>query len=61
MEGSNPGEDADCGGLEEKYPPDSIKILDSTWLKFYIALDMIVVAIQLLILSRFTSSFRQEE
>ena len=29
------------------------------WLKFYIALDMIVAAIQVLILGRFT--FRQEE
>jgi hypothetical protein len=31
------------------------------WLKFYIALDMTVMEIQLLILSRFTSSIRQEE
>ena len=62
MEGPDPGEDADCEeGLEEEYPLDSIKILDSMWLKFYIALDMTVVAIQVLILSRFTSLFRQEE
>jgi hypothetical protein len=39
------------GGFEEKYPSDSIKILDSIRLKFYIALDMTVLELQLLILS----------
>jgi hypothetical protein len=33
------------GRLEEIYLSDSIKILDSMWLKFYIAIDMIVVEI----------------
>jgi hypothetical protein len=47
--------------LEQKYSPDSIKRLDSMWLKFYIALDMIVAGIQVLVLGRFTSLFRQEE
>jgi hypothetical protein len=47
--------------LEQEYTPDSIKRLDSMWLKFYIALDMIVAGIRVLILGRFTSLFRQEE
>jgi hypothetical protein len=51
----------DIPRLEEKYPVISLKGLDNTWLKFYIAFDMTVAAIHVLTLDRITSSFRQEE